>query len=80
MPARIAPSPDYGWGYIEVKGANPEQVTVASGGANSVTFTTAYASVDNVGTGARICSYQGRLIDGQRQRRHRDGNRGGVRL
>jgi hypothetical protein len=51
VPARIAPSPDYGWGYIDVKGPGSQQVTVGSGGANSVAFTTAYAAVDNVGSG-----------------------------
>jgi hypothetical protein len=51
VPARLAPSPDYGWGYIDVKGADPEQVTVASGGANAATFTTQYEAVGNVGSG-----------------------------
>ena len=51
VPARISPSPDYGWGYIEVKGADPQQVTVGSGGAGSVSFTTAYQAADNVGSG-----------------------------
>ena len=52
VPARIAPSPDYGWGDIEVKGPNPQEVTVGSGGANSLTFTTAYEGADNLGSGA----------------------------
>ncbi len=51
VPERIAPSPDYGWGYIEVNGADPEQVSVGSGGAGSVTFATAYEAADNVGSG-----------------------------
>ena len=51
VPARISPSPDYGWGYIEVKGADPQQVTVGSGGAGSVSFPTAYQAADNVGSG-----------------------------
>ena len=44
-------SPDYGWGDIEVKGPNPQEVTVGSGGANSLTFTTAYED-GNLGSGA----------------------------
>ncbi len=51
VPSRITPSPDYGWGNIEVKGADPEDVTVTSSGANNVTFTTAYQAADNVGAG-----------------------------
>ncbi len=51
VPAQIAPSPDYGWGYIDVNGADPRQVTVGSSGAGTVAFTTTYAAMDNVGSG-----------------------------
>jgi hypothetical protein len=52
VPARFAPSADYGWGYIDVKGADPQPVTVASGGANAATFTTQYEAMGNIGSGA----------------------------
>ena len=52
VPARFAPSPDYGWGYIDVKGADPQPVTVASGGANAATFTTQYEAMGNIGSGS----------------------------
>jgi Bacterial Ig domain len=52
VPARIVPSPDYGWGGIEVKGSDPEKVTVTSSSTNDVTFTTAYETADKIGSGS----------------------------
>jgi len=52
VPARIVPSPDYGWGDIEVKGSDPEKVTVTSSSTNDVTFTTAYEAGDKIGSGS----------------------------
>ncbi|HXW79714.1 MAG TPA: Ig-like domain-containing protein [Acidimicrobiales bacterium] len=51
VPAKIAPGPDYGWGYIDVTSANPETVTLSSGGDSNASFTTSYETAANVGSG-----------------------------
>ena len=48
---RVSPSPDYGWGYIEVKGADPQQVTVAFGKGRQRYLHHRYRAADNVGSG-----------------------------
>ena len=51
VPSRIAPNPDYGWGYIDVTGTDPQVVTLSSGGNSSASFTTSYEAAANVGSG-----------------------------
>ena len=52
VPRRIAPDPDYGWGYIDVTGTGSQVVTVVAGAPSNVTFTTSYETMDHVGSGA----------------------------
>jgi hypothetical protein len=51
VPRRIAPDPDYGWGYIDVTGTGSQVVTVVAGTPSDVNFTTSYETMDNVGSG-----------------------------
>ena len=51
VPPRIAPDPDYGWGYIDVTGTDPQVVTLSSGGNSTASFTTSYETAANVGSG-----------------------------
>lgn len=53
VPSRIAPDPDYGWGFIDVTGSATEVVNVTSGAPiTDVNFNTTYPTMQDVGSGS----------------------------